>query len=259
MGLRCLDAEANHLKAELAHLNLIAGSKSAESSAFHSSANYFVIGLGLLGRDWYITNYKLGMDLYNAAADALFVTGNAELFKSTVEQPITHARTLEDRLLASFILVRFLASSGDIEQAIARIFSILRELGEDFPAEINPQTIHMELIKTKQVLSKYSKEDFTRLPKLEEPIKLWTMAFMQIGCRIAFFAKTELILLIACRIVHMSVEHGWCSTSAFGLCTFGHGLINVTHEIDDGHNWLVVARCILGCMVTSLYKISRLF
>jgi predicted ATPase len=234
MGLRCLDAE--NLKAELAHLNFIAGRKSAEQSAFHSATNYFVVGLGLLGEDWHALNYKLGMKLYNAAAEALLVTGNTALFKSVIDKPITHARNLEDRLAVSYTLVRFLASTGEIDEASSKCFAILREIGEEFSSDVTPQDVLSNLVKTKDVLSKYSEKDFSSLPLLKAPLKLWAMEFMQIACRIAFYRKPEMILLIGCRIIRTSAVHGWCSTSAFGLSTFGHGLISM-NEIDEGHYW----------------------
>lgn len=235
LGLRCLDQ--NHLKTELAHLNFVAGSKSAEQSAFNSALNYFMIGVGLLGHDWHVRSYKLGMRLFNAAVEALLVTGNVAMFKSTINIPITHARNLEDRLSATCTWVRFLASTSSIDEATAKCFSVLHDIGEDFPTEVTPQTIYMELMKTQEVMNIYSREDFSNLPKLTDPMKLWAMQFMQLACRVAFFRNIEFILLMGCRIVQISAAHGWCSISAFGLSTFGHGLMSVMNEIDEGHGW----------------------
>jgi predicted ATPase len=235
MGLRSLDAD--HLRKELAHLNLMAGSKSAEQSAFNSAVNYFMIGVGLLGDHWHLDSYKLGMKLFNAAVEGLLVTGNTSLFRCTIDTPITFAENLEDRLPSSYTFVRFLASTGEIDEAMTKCFSILREIGEDFPTEVTPQIIYAELVKTKEVLSKYSQDNFSCLPKLEAPMKKWSMEFMQITCRVAFCRKTDFIPLIACRIVQLSDAHGWAPTSAFGLSSFGHGLISVLNEIDAGHEW----------------------
>ena len=235
MGIRCLDER--HLKTELAELNYVAGSKSADQSAFNSALNYFMIGVGLLGEDWYVTSYKLGMKLFNAAVEALLVTGNTAMFESTIHIPITCARNLEDRLSASCTWVRFLAAKSSIGEATAKCFSILREIGEDFPVEVTPQIIHMELTKTKKVMNLYSKEDFSNLPKLTDPMKLWAMQLMQIACHVAFFRNSEYILLMGCRIVQISAAYGWCSTSAFGLSTFGHGLMSILNQVDEGNRW----------------------
>lgn len=196
-----------------------------------------MVGLGLLGEDWYILNYKLGLMLCNAAAEALLVTGNTALIKSVIEKPINQAKNLEDKLAVSHTLVRFLSSTGEIEEATAKCFSILHEIGEDFPSDVTPQEMLSELVKTKHLLSKYSEQDFSSLPILETPLKLWAMEFMQLACRIAFYRKSEMILLIGCRIIQTSAAHGWCPTSAFGLSTFGHGLISM-NEIDEGHYWV---------------------
>ena len=235
MGLRCLDKE--ELRAELAHLNLLAGSKSAAESAFYSAANYFMIGVSLLGEDWHVRRYSLGMELFHAAAEALLVTGNTEMFKTTIEKPITHARNLDDRLPASLTHVRFLLTSGKIDEAASKCFSILHEFGEDFPNELTPQTVYLELVETKDVLSKYSKDDFLNLPTLDAPMKSWAVEFMQIACKVLFCQKAEYIPVMACRIVKISAAHGWSPSSAFGLVTFGHSLISVMNAIDDGLYW----------------------
>ena len=235
MGLRCLDKE--ELRAELAHLNLLAGSKSAAESAFYSAANYFMIGVSLLGEDWHIRRYSLGMELFHAAAEALLVTGNTEMFKTTIEKLNAYARNLEDKLPSSLTHVRYLLMAGKTHSATSKCFSILQEIGEEFPSELTPQTVYLELVETKDVLSKYSKDDFLNLPTLDVPIKSWAIEFMQIACRVLFCQKAEYIPLMACRIVKISAAHGWSPSSAYGLITFGHALISVMNAIDEGHYW----------------------
>lgn len=63
------------------------------------------------------------------------------------------------------------------------------------------------------------------------------MKTMSTATLILFATKPELAYLIGCKMIQRSIEHGWCSDSAFGLYAFGQGLISVTEKVDEGYSW----------------------
>lgn len=65
IGIPLLDTQER--KTQLAKLNLAAGEQSRKTSAFYSTANYFMTGIGLLDEDWMSTSYDLAMKLFNSA------------------------------------------------------------------------------------------------------------------------------------------------------------------------------------------------
>ena len=55
-------------------------------------------GLSLLEKDSWEKHYSLTLKMYDAASEALFVTGDFERLSSLIETPLRHARCFEDKL-----------------------------------------------------------------------------------------------------------------------------------------------------------------
>ena len=169
----------------------------------------------------------------------LVVTGNIENFHSIIEQPLARAKRIEDRLPSSHNFIRFLCLAGSLEGAVQTCFSILSEFGEDFPTitEVDSEMIRSEVIKTRELLENFSKDHLAELPQLTDPTRLWIMKTMAAAMLILLSAKPKFGPIIGCRMIQSSLAHGWCSDSAFGLYSFGQGVLNVTKNVDEAWSW----------------------
>jgi hypothetical protein len=167
----------------------------------------------------------------------LIITGNISVFQSVIDQPLAHAKNLEDRLPASHNFVRFLCVTGRFEDALRTCFGLLSEFGEDFPSEVTPGIIHAEIIKTRAVLADFPKNNLLALKRLTDPMRLWMMKIMASTVLILMSIKPESGPLIGCRIAQRSAEQGWCSDSAFGLYSFGHCLLSMMNDVEGGYSW----------------------
>ena len=83
---------------QVVQLNLDAGEKALGTSAFHSASKYFLQGLQLLPPNSWRVRYNLTLQLYDAASEALFVTGDFKTLFALIDQPLTNARCFEDTL-----------------------------------------------------------------------------------------------------------------------------------------------------------------
>ena len=63
-------------KEELARLNLIAGKKAKDATAYETAAKYLNVGLGLLTSDCWKYNYDIALSLHINAAEAEYLNGN---------------------------------------------------------------------------------------------------------------------------------------------------------------------------------------
>ena len=169
----------------------------------------------------------------------LVVTGSIENFYSIIEQPLAHAKEIEDRLPSSHNFIRFLCLAGRLEEALQTCFSILSEFGEDFPTltEVNSEMILSEVIKTRSLLVDFPKDHLLDLPRLTDPTRLWMMKTMAAAMLILASAKPEVGHFIGCRMIQSSVAYGWCSDSAFGFYAFGQGILNSTKDVDEAWSW----------------------
>lgn len=168
----------------------------------------------------------------------LIVTGHLNRFDSVIEQPLTHASNLEDRLPAHYTFVRYHMLRGNLREALSYCSSILRNLGEDIPVDVNSELIQAEIVKTQQVLAtNWKNDDLQGLSRLTEPMMIWMMKFMAHLVLLYIIIKEERAIYVGCLLIQRSVEYGWCSESSMGLYAFGRGLISVMKNVEEGCYW----------------------
>ena len=168
----------------------------------------------------------------------LIVTGSLDRFDSVIEQPLAHAKNLEDRLPAYHTFVRYLISCSHLEVAFSTCSSILSDLGENIPVGVDSEIIQAEIAKTQSMLSSFPKNnDFQSLSRLTEPMKIWMMKFMTYVMIMYIATKEELAMHMGCIMTQRSIEYGWCSDSSLGLYLFGQAVISFTENVDEGCFW----------------------
>ena len=168
----------------------------------------------------------------------LLVTGCRDKFDSVIEQPLTCAKNLEDRLPAHHIFVRYLISCGRLEEALATCCSVLSDLGEDIPVEVDSELIQAEIVKTRSMLASFPKNgELQSLRRLTDSTKIWMMKFMTYVMLMFMNLKESLSMHMGCIMTQRSIEYGWCSDSAIGLYAFGQALISFAKNVDEGCFW----------------------
>mmetsp|Transcript_1921 Transcript_1921/g.4149 ORF Transcript_1921/g.4149 Transcript_1921/m.4149 type:complete len:1254 (-) Transcript_1921:1038-4799(-) len=229
---------------EVSQLNLTAGTKAMTSLSFCAAAEYFMAGIGLLAEDCWDCNYKLTLTLHQSASKAFYIAGEFDSLKLNIDEQLCHANCLDDKLHAYLCLVRYLSSAGKLNEAVEKTLSILGELGESFPSpsEVTPDLIYKELMTTNSQLS-LTKQDVLIAPRLTDARKLWSMRFMSHLLKYLFSTKPIVLPLVACRMVTLSSEHGYCSDSALGFLAYSHAVYNIVQDIDVAYRWARISLC----------------
>jgi len=169
-----------------------------------------------------------------------FVAGDPETLKHVIDKQLTHASCLDDKLQCYDCLVRYLFSSSNAQEAVEQTMAILSELGESFP-EVTPELIYRELMSTKALLNNMTKDDIEKSPKLTNERELWKMKFMWWLLKFLFSTRPIAMPLVACRMITISTEHGYCSDSAMGLAVFSLSQWNVSQDIEEAYKWAKIA------------------
>jgi len=201
-----------------------------------------MVGIGLLAKDCWERNYKPSMILHQAASEALFVAGDFEHLKNIIDEQLTHANCLDDKLQAYSIEVRFLFASSNAKEAMEKTLFVLAELGETFP-EATPALIYRELMSTKALLNNLTKQDILTAPRLTAKRKLWTMRFMDRCLKYLFSTKPNVVPLVACRIIRISSEYGYSCDSTMGFAAYSIAQLNILQDIDEACKWAKITLC----------------
>lgn len=62
--------------------------------------------------------------------------------------------------------------------------------------------------------------------------KMWKMAMI-----LSFHLNLNVVPLIGAKIIQLSAESGWCDDSTIGLYLFGHALITMMQNVEEGYIW----------------------
>ncbi|KAL7539509.1 hypothetical protein ACHAXR_009352 [Thalassiosira sp. AJA248-18] len=224
---------------EFASLNLRAGERSMEVSDFASALNYLENGMSFLPETRWDTQYELSLRLYDSSCLACYINARYDKMTQFLQEILENAESFDDKLNGFFVLVQSLASSGKIKESIEKVFYIVDELGESFPdeSEVTPAAIQDALMSTKNELEGYSKEDLICAPRLKDKRLHWVVKLLAYVTPYLYIAKPTHLSLVASRIVNISSKHGFCSESAFGICSYSYLLITILSDIDKGYRW----------------------
>ena len=183
---------------------------------------YIDMGMQLLKTQHWETQYSLSLELYEMSASVSCMHGNHVRMSSCLDEILSHARTFDDSLMASSLLVKLLASSSKFEEARSNCLEILSNLGEVFPQDINLPLILNELSSMQATLRNITRKQINLLPPMTDRKKLNAMKFLNMLCMHSNISKPMLVPLLSCRMVRLTMEYGFCDDSIVGLATAGH-------------------------------------
>uniref|UniRef100_A0A7S2A3M2 Orc1-like AAA ATPase domain-containing protein n=1 Tax=Ditylum brightwellii TaxID=49249 RepID=A0A7S2A3M2_9STRA len=208
---------------EFAELNFLAGEKAKASGVFSSAALYVEQGIGFLDENSWNDYYQLWLRLYTSCIELEFCNGNFEKLAEVLNCIITHAKCFDDKLRAYCILIFSLGGQKQLVKAIEMGLDVLERLGEKFPTNPDAKDGMTEVLKTRRMLEGQTLG--TLIGKVIKDRRVLTI--MEILESLAFYSyhgKPEYIPLFACRMIQLSLRHGWCSFTTFGYALYSLAL-----------------------------------
>ena len=170
--------------------------------------------------------YSLSLDLYEMSASVSCINGDTADMQQCLNEIICYVKSFEDSLTASGLLTKLLAASSKYSEAIENCLSVLSTLGEDFPQDDDLSFVLNELSVIQATLVDITVEKVKILPKMMDKSKLHAMRFMSMLCSFAIISKPFLVPILACRMIRLTIEDGFCDDSIVGLVTVGYGLVS---------------------------------
>ena len=175
------------------------------------------MGKKLLGDQPWTTQYTLKLKLFEMSAEISCMRGDIDQMSPCLDQVLLNARSFDDSLKASSLLIRLLVSQSKYDDAMGNCLTILSNLGEVFPEEMGSLVLNLnELLKLHSTLRNVTSGQFTQLPKMTSHNKLWAMKFMDFLCKISVISKPGLLPFLSCRMVMLTFEYGFCGGSIIG-------------------------------------------
>ncbi len=222
---------------KLVQLNLRAGIKAKNATAYDYALNYFSTSFKLLQPNCWQTQYETSLALSVAAAEVNYLCGNLEEMEKLVATIIQQGRTIDDRLQAYEVQIQAYIALGKPLKAVKIALGVLRLLGVCLPLEPNKLRIFCSSIATKLVMARKDIEHLITLPVMDDTNSLAVMRLISLISFSAHISVPNLAPLLALKAVNLSIRQGNTTWSIYGYVSYGACLCGTLEQIDMGYQY----------------------
>ncbi|MBD2505719.1 AAA family ATPase [Nostoc muscorum FACHB-395] len=241
----------------LAKLNLAAAQKAKSATAYVAAIEYTTKGIQLLTANCWQQCYELTLALHDLAAELTCLSGYFGQMEQIVDEVLQNARQLLDKV--KVYEVRILADVAQSHQpkAIKTALSALELFGVSFPEQPTDADITESLQQTQDILKEKHLEDLLELPEMKDLRGLAVIRILATVTAAVYQAVPELLPLIVCKQVRLSVAYGNAGVSAQAYAWYGVILCGIG-EIDLGDRVGQLAMGLLSRFESREFKASTI-
>ncbi len=206
---------------QLAEFNLIAGRRAKATTAYASALTYITAGAALLQEDSWDRRHELTFALELNRAECEFLTGAlAEAEQRLAALSNRTANTVE-RATVACLRADLYTTLDQSSRAIAVGLDYLQHLGIDWSPHPTEEEARHEYERICLQLGGRAIEALIDLPLMSDAASLATLDVLTKLVAPAFYTDGNLLALITCRAVNLSLERGNCDGSCFAYVLLG--------------------------------------
>ncbi|BDI16064.1 serine/threonine protein kinase [Nostoc cf. commune SO-36] len=221
---------------QLAQLDLNAGRKAKEATAYGAAIHYFYSGMQLLTINSWEIAYELTRSLYEEAAEAAFLNNEFDQMESLIQVVIEKTTTLLDRVKVYEVQLQAYQVRNQSFKAIAIGRELLAQLGVTLPESVTPPDIQQSVVNTLSTLAGRSIEGLVDLPLMDDTKALVALRIMASITPAIHQTAPYLFPIIACEEVNLSLKYGNAPLSAPGYADFGI-VLNICNQLESGYEF----------------------
>ena len=242
---------------ELAKLNLAAAQRAKSATAYVAAIEYATKGIQLLTASGWQQCYDITLAVHNLAAEVACLSGDFRQMEQIVDEVVQNARQLLDKVKVYEVRILADVAQSQQPQAIKTALSALKLFGVLFPEQPTDADITESLQQTQDVLKGKDLADLLELPEMKDLPSLAVMRILATVTAAVYQAVPELLPLIVCKQVRLSVEYGNAAVSAQTYAWYGVILCGLG-EIDLGDRVGQLAMELLSRFQSKEFKASTI-
>ncbi len=215
----------------LAELNLLAGKHAKESAAYASALTYLSVGADLLAVDCWERRHELAFALELYRAECEFLTGALTSAEKRLTALSARAANTVEQATVACLQIDLYTTLDQSDRAVAAGLDYLRHLGIDWSPHPTEAEARGEYERVWSKLGGLAIETLIGLPMMTDPASLATLDVLAKLEPPAEFTDVNLMSLVVCKAVALSLERGNCDGSCFAYGLLG-GMAAVGHYGD---------------------------
>jgi PAS domain S-box-containing protein len=192
----------------VAELNLIAGRRAKEATAYASALRHFAAGSALLAQDAWQRRYALVFALELNRAECEYLTGELTAAEEHLSLLARRVVNIVDLAAVTCVRVALFTTLNRSDRAIDVCLEYLARVGVTWSPHPTDDEVRREYEQMWRRLGNDPIEALFDLPKMTDPDRRATMDVLSSVAPSAFFTDKNLLGLYVARMANLSLEHG---------------------------------------------------
>ncbi|MGL4503689.1 MAG: AAA family ATPase [Planktothrix sp.] len=206
---------------KLAQLNLSAGKKAQESTAYAAAWEYLQFGVSYLPEACWTEYYDLSLALHKQWAEVEYLKGNFEAAEELITLVLARSHTdLEKAKIYNLAIVQYTLQFKYAE-GIAGGRKALQLLGIDLPQSDFQSALMLEIGTIEKELGDQEIASLIHHPQMTDPEQIIAIQLLVNLLAVSYIINLELYSIIVAKIVQTSLKYGHSRESAQGYSTYG--------------------------------------
>jgi PAS domain S-box-containing protein len=206
---------------QLAELNLLAGKRAKASTGYASALKYLAAGAALLPGDSWERRHELIFALQMHRAECEFLTGALVVSEERLQLLSTRAANTVERARVACLRVNVYTTLDQSHRAVEVCLEYLAHLGVEWAPHPTHEQALAEYQRIWSHLGARRIEDLIDAPLMSDPAMLATLDVLNDVVPPALFTDHNLLSLVICRMVNLSLEHGNSDAACFAYVFLG--------------------------------------
>ena len=206
---------------QVAQLNLHAGERAKNSAAYRSALNYFIAGAVLLGEECWQRQREIAFPLELNRAECEFLCGDIDAAAERLTALSTRAANAVELAAVAGLAVDVFSGRSQLDRAVAMCLDYMRYVGVEWSAHPTDEEVRDEYAHVWLQLGGREIEDLIELPLMHDPASLATLNVLTKAVIPALLTDTNLLYLVTCKAVNLSLKQGYSDGSCFAYVYFG--------------------------------------
>jgi PAS domain S-box-containing protein len=206
---------------QIAELNLMAGKRAKASTAYVSALKYLIAGASLLADDCWERRHKLIFPLEFHRAECEFLTGELAAAEERLTMLSSRAANTVEQAAVACLRVDLYTTLDQSDRAVGVCLHYLRHLGVEWSPHPTEEEARREYERIWLQLGTRTIEELIELPLMSDPASLATLDVLTKVLPPALFTDANLLSLVICRAVNLSLERGNSDGSCFAYVWLG--------------------------------------
>ncbi len=239
--------ESKEEKTELAKLNLKAGKKAKEATAYTASREYLLSATEAFSERIWEDNYDLAVELYRELGQVEYLNGNFQESESLIKSILDKVNSAIERSEFYYLLVEQYTMLGKYSEAIQSGRIALEDLGIILPTEDFEQALEAELTRFRSNLGDREVSSLIDNLEMTDPAKHAALDLLIKLQPPTYLGGSELAGIVMAKSANLSVEYGHTSKSAIS-----YSYIGILHSM-LGNYQLSYQLTFLGCQLSKKF------